>query len=483
MFLSTKFDYSKVQFDKSNDVHLLINAKAPKIDLKDSRKPIFIIAAIDESGSMQGQKIEYAKKSLMKMVDHLSGVDKLGVIAFTDGVRTIFSSELMVQEKKEQFKNKINDLCALSMTNFSGAVLEAFAQAGKTDGSCRVILFTDGQPTSGETNLDRILELVKNKPGNVTVSAFGYGDDHDSNFLTEVAKLGDGNYYYVKNPDDALSAFARELGGLLSCYAQNLTFTLMPNDSGKVKVEEVLSDANVEELDGGAVRIKVPDLYSEETRKLLFSIKLEPQPKCFPRSIHILDISLEWDGVQSGERKSIKEPIKIEYVKEKDVQKDPDKEVVDQLALAKIMKAQEEATVQARAGNFAAAGSIMSFCMQDAFVQQADASIRQVGSFASCSLSSSAQFTANSHNLSANKSAYRKGRGAGGISDSGVYGVDNSFQEELISDFTLGMTSVGVTGSAGPVGVPSNLDHAWSTKIDPKIEEKKLEKKKSKREW
>jgi hypothetical protein len=50
--------------------------------------------------------------------------------------------------------------------------------------------------------------------GEATVSAFGYGDDADQDLLRELSELGKGNYAHVQSPEEALTAFAHELGGL-----------------------------------------------------------------------------------------------------------------------------------------------------------------------------------------------------------------------------------------------------------------------------
>ncbi|MDX5194356.1 hypothetical protein IGO00_24620, partial [Salmonella enterica subsp. enterica serovar Weltevreden] len=92
--------------------------------------------------------------------------------------------------------------------------------------------------------------------------------------LSELAKRGGGNYAFIKNPDEALSAFGKELGGLLSTYAQDIVLDLAPHNGHKI--EEVLSDVSVEEKDQKVV-IKLGDLLSEEERHVVIAMKLSEQ--------------------------------------------------------------------------------------------------------------------------------------------------------------------------------------------------------------
>ena len=351
MKLQTKFDYSKINYSIENTVHCLITATAPKVNWEKERKPVNLVIVLDVSTSMAGDKLEYTKKSAMKLVDHLSPSDRLSIVTFSHIVTPVFEPTLMTQGNKEKFKDAIGKMYSSGSTNFSGALLEGLNQASLVKENCRVIMFTDGQPTSGTCNLEQILEIMKSniKP-NTTVSAFGYGDDHDSAFLARIAEIGKGNYAYVKNPDAALSAFAIELGGLLSCYAQNLVFTVTPKKN--VKIEQVLTDVDVEELKDGAVKITLSDIYSEEAKNLVLEVKVSKQSQTLPREVTLLDVELKYDSTESKKKETQTAKAKVSFVKEADVQKESDKTVLDQLALVRLGKAQKLAKIYAEQGNY-----------------------------------------------------------------------------------------------------------------------------------
>ena len=82
MRLESFFQFNKIQYDRDNELYGLVKATAPKVELKDDRKPINVIIVLDTSVSMAGNKLEQAKKSAMKFVDHLSPSDRLSIIQF-----------------------------------------------------------------------------------------------------------------------------------------------------------------------------------------------------------------------------------------------------------------------------------------------------------------------------------------------------------------------------------------------------------------
>ena len=441
MKLTTTFEFSKVKFDQDNQVHLLISAQAPKVDWEKERKPIAIVASIDESSSMIGDKIEYAKKSLLKLIDNLGSQDRLAIVGFESSVRVIAEMQKMTQANKDKFKTEVQKIQARGCTNFSGAVAESLRQAQKADISCRVIMFTDGQPTTGDCSLDNILKMVKNRPEVVSVSGFGYGTDHDSKFLAGMADLGQGNYCFVKTPDDALVAFARELGGLLSCYAQNLKFTVMPKPD--VKIEEVLNDIDVEELDGGAVRISVPNLYGEETRHLVLKATLPKQANVLPRSKTVMEVELSYDSVKEGKEIRVTEKAKVWFVKNGDIQKDPDQTVRDQVVLAQLSKAHLQAQKLADIGDFSSA----RLCMSSVNLNGTSEAVGYAHTLTSNFYVSQDAYLSNQHDVTATSSALRSQRGSGGTS-SQLFATDNTVQKGMVDNFTDG--SIGVVDSTTP---------------------------------
>lgn len=80
--LSARLEFQKIPFGKKKEAHLLITLEGQKF--QGERKPLSLAAVIDVSGSMAGEKVEFAKLSLKKLVEHMTDQDTLAILAFSD---------------------------------------------------------------------------------------------------------------------------------------------------------------------------------------------------------------------------------------------------------------------------------------------------------------------------------------------------------------------------------------------------------------
>jgi Ca-activated chloride channel family protein len=348
------FTHDKVRFDKTHNIHLVLSLKAPKLDWETKRPPVCIIPIIDVSGSMAGEKLDYAKKTLLKLVDHLKPGDYCGLGAFATEIHEIQAPVEMTQTSKDALKNRIGDLHTTSSTNFSGGLELGLKWGSKVDIGkemlVRVIMLTDGCANHGVTSSEGLAKIVDTR-GKTTVSCFGYGTDANQELLADLAKRGEGNYAFIKHPDEALSAFGKELGGLLSTYAQGLVLDLAPHNGHKIA--EVISDVDVDEKDGRVV-IKLGDLLSEEERHVVIATTLSAQTQALPREMNIVDVKIDYDLIVDGKREHRQEELKakLRFVKEGEEQEKPTQAVDQIVGLAQVGQAQIKAEECAKNGDF-----------------------------------------------------------------------------------------------------------------------------------
>ena len=371
MKIQTQLSFSKIRFDQDTNAHLVVTITAPTKEGETARPSLCIVPVIDVSGSMGGAKLDYAKRSAIKLVEHLKTGDYCGLIVFDTYVRTIVKPHKLTSDSKEKLKAEIGKLQAGSSTNFAGGLLAALESIDQLDLPesvlQRVVMFTDGQANAGiATKGPDIIKLLTNA-GRTTVSAFGYGADVDQDFLLAFSREGKGNYAAIANPDEALQAFGKELGGLLSTYATNLFLGFDPLAGHEIT--SVVSDVEAEqEAIGGNVTVKIPDILGEETRHLVFAVKLKEQKQAFPRAVNIFDIKMGYDLIDASGKKTRETAeckAKVSFVKpgEEDTKTE---ESLDQIiALAQIIRAQIEAEEAAKKGNFAAAQQVMANTARD----------------------------------------------------------------------------------------------------------------------
>lgn len=370
MKIAALFPHQKYIHSQDHETHLVVRLQAPALDVSQQRANICVIPAIDISGSMSGDKLDYAKRSVLKLVEHLRSDDVIGLVSFGTSVSVQVLPEPATPDHKSKLCSAVNKLFARGGTNFEGGLSKSLQIIQDLDlpprYRSRVIMFTDGEPTSGVVDKNQILTILDASRSNVTVSAFGYGNGTahafysgcDQQFLSGVSQRGAGNYAYIQNPDDALSAFGKELGGLLSTYATHIQVSVEPVSGHQIT--SVVSDVDAQEPDvTGVVDVKVPDILSEEERNLVFGVKINKQDQAFPRDTKTFSINVSWSVVtESGTRetKTAEASATVRFVRKDQDEAEPS--LVRVIRLAELSRAQIEAEKKAQAGDHAGAAAV-----------------------------------------------------------------------------------------------------------------------------
>ena len=424
-----RLTFDKVAFNKDNDLHLVVSLTAPRMDWQAKRPSIMVVPVIDISGSMAGPKLEFAKQSVMKLIDHLQPGDFTGLIVFESNVEVVAPLTEVTQTKKDELKAKVSKLSHRGMTAFSGGMLAALEQVNKSkvadDVVIRVIMFTDGHANVGVKGRDMI-SLLETNLGKASLSAFGYGEDADQELLADIAKSGKGNYAFIKNPDDAPAAFAKELGGLLSTYAQNVSVDVVPQ--GGNKLLNVVSDVSVV-TDNDLTSIRLPEVLSEETRNLVIkmtALKLS-QADILPEDhvAQLAAIKITYETLdQSGTRTKHTEDLlaTLTFVNPGDEQTKASSDVDAMVAVAQMVRAQVEAEKLAAAGQYDAAVILMNDTSED-FVTRGHVAISNTTAKIGTRMRSASEFT--------KSSGYRASTYSAGTRAMGLSGSDSEAAEDL----------------------------------------------------
>jgi hypothetical protein len=170
-----------------------------------------ILYIVDISGSMDklekgkgaGGKTKMAvlKQELTGAVFNLNATDTFNVIFFNHQVIPWQRSKVVATERnKNLLKKWVADQPPLGGTNIFDALEMGFRIAHRVTGPPdidTIFFLTDGKPTAGKfQDKEKILELMKawNEQSHLTIHTIGIGKDHDADFLTRLAQIGDGTY-------------------------------------------------------------------------------------------------------------------------------------------------------------------------------------------------------------------------------------------------------------------------------------------------
>jgi len=364
MKATAKLDRDAVLHSKENTVNLMVSISAPDESTEKKRNPLSICAVIDRSGSMGGQKIEHVKRSMYKLIDHLTEEDSLAIVFFDDRVGHVdFKS--MSSAAKELMKKEIASIDARGSTDIGAAMSQAIKMFKSHEGpaNCmeRIMLLTDGQANQGATHYEQFLPILRTRRENIGVSCFGYGDSFNEELLKELSKEGKGSNYFIESPDSVAKVFAVELGGLLTCYAQAISIDINPHKGNKVV--NVLNDFDVDTVqdqDGELItKVTIDDLFCGETRNVVIRLVCEKRSQALPRETTLADIKISYKTLSDAKEQSEDIKAKIRFVKDSDdITQDPDKDVAEQVTLLEAANIQVEAKKLADSGNWMGARSL-----------------------------------------------------------------------------------------------------------------------------
>lgn len=164
-----------------------------------------IVFVLDTSGSMADEgKMEKARAALMFGIRGLREGDRFNVINFA-GEEHLFESRLIAAsaEGKRRGEEFVKKLQPNGGTNINDALRAALRQFDSTDRPKMLVFLTDGLPTVGESNVEKIIKnAAEIKVENLRLFTFGVGYDVNTLLLDKLAAENGGTVDYVEPKED-----------------------------------------------------------------------------------------------------------------------------------------------------------------------------------------------------------------------------------------------------------------------------------------
>jgi Ca-activated chloride channel family protein len=179
---------------------------SPRAELsKDQQLPRDMVFVLDTSGSMEGKRLQQAKGALNYLLGQLGPNDRFALMNFATVVNR-YNDELLpaTSGNIEQARKWVNKLKATGGTAIDDALTQALElRSNESERTFTVIFFTDGRPTVGELNPDKILaKVAKNNTANTRIFTFGVGDDVNATLLDRLAEESRAVATYVREAED-----------------------------------------------------------------------------------------------------------------------------------------------------------------------------------------------------------------------------------------------------------------------------------------
>ncbi len=255
-------------------IKVTLEAPAAPRDIKRPRVNLSLV--LDQSGSMQGNKINQAKAAAVEAVRRLGGQDMFSVVVYDTNINTIVPAQQV--NNLQWMINRINQIRANGSTALFGGVSQGAAEIRKNlenDYVHRIVLLSDGLANVGPRTPDDLgrlgAALIKE---NISVTTVGVGTDYNEDLMAQLAQKSDGNTYFVESGYDLPRIFSAELGDVLNVVAKKVKVIITLPDT----VAPVSIIGREGRIKGQKIELYMNQLYGAQEKYALVEIKV-PESK------------------------------------------------------------------------------------------------------------------------------------------------------------------------------------------------------------
>jgi len=221
---SVTTEISKTPWNKNT--HLLrIGLKGYDI-AAEKLPPANLVFLVDISGSMMSpDKLPLLKSGLKLLVQKLRAQDKVSLVVYAGNTGVIL--EPTSGDQKGKILAALEGLTAGGSTNGGAGITLAYAMAEQgfiKNGINRVLLATDGDFNVGTVSFEALKNMVENKrKTGVSLTTLGFGTgNYNDRLMEQLADVGNGNYAYIDNLNEANKVLVNEMSSTLETIAKDV---------------------------------------------------------------------------------------------------------------------------------------------------------------------------------------------------------------------------------------------------------------------
>eukprot|EP00727_Mastigamoeba_balamuthi_P000562 m51a1_g10502 hypothetical protein (1834) ;mRNA; f:128477-144920 len=166
------------------------------------RAGVDVVAVVDTSSSMRGDKKQLLVRTLHYLLTQLGPSDRIALVSFASTARALCGLRRITEQARAALDSIVDTLKSEGDTDIWAGLNSALTTlAGRTTRNAvsSVLLLTDGQDNTAMQRL-----------------------------CADIARLGNGRFTFASSTGDVGPAFATVLGGLLSVLAQSIEVQVLP---------------------------------------------------------------------------------------------------------------------------------------------------------------------------------------------------------------------------------------------------------------
>jgi Ca-activated chloride channel homolog len=228
-------------------------------------EPLSLMAVVDRSGSMDGAPMSHVKAALHQMVEEMNDKDRLGITIYgSDSQVHLIPTSVRGNEAK--LHQAINAIEIDGSTNMEEGLRlgydAAFVDADSFKGKVRMMLFTDEQPNTGDTDPESFMGMAldASKRG-IGLTTIGVGAQYDGELAADISSVRGGNLFFLMDDVDAKAVFKREFRNMVSEVAHDVTLSMTPRTGYSVTGVFGVPDALMAKGQDGTIDVTIPTAF------------------------------------------------------------------------------------------------------------------------------------------------------------------------------------------------------------------------------
>ena len=229
--------------------YVMATITPPSVQRMGEAPPREMVFVIDNSGSMAGESMPAARRSLLYALETLRPQDRFNIIRFDDTMTELFATSVAASDRNiARAKSFTHGLEAEGGTEMLPALAAALEDNHSRSGDPlrQIIFLTDGSLS----NEAAMMEEINQNRGRSRVFMVGMGSAPNTFLMRRMAEAGRGTFTHIDMGEESETQMQRLLNRLAQPVATNLTAS----------------------VDGGSIDFAprdLPDLYSREPLVLL----------------------------------------------------------------------------------------------------------------------------------------------------------------------------------------------------------------------
>lgn len=301
--------------DGKGENHLRVALTGFELPNQKDRMPVNVAIVIDKSGSMQGEKIEQARRAAIQAVDRLHDSDIVSIITYDSSVEVLCPATKA--SDRQRIKDQIRTIQAGGNTALFAGVSKGAGEIRKFLDDKRVnriILLSDGLANVGPDTPSELEQLGESliKEG-ISVSTMGLGLGYNEDLMSKLALASSGNHVFIEDAENLVQVFQNEFDDVLSVVAQKIRIRInLAEGIRPVKLLNYPAD-----ITGQHVSIDLGQLYSKQERYFVLEIEV-PYGKA-DQSQPAAEVDVEYMNLFTETVDKLSSSIAVKFTNSKEV--------------------------------------------------------------------------------------------------------------------------------------------------------------------